>query len=204
MNAMSGSVVDLSRPIVAVPNPIAVDSNVIVALLERLFPGQRFEHTAQAEGFFRHILENDQQAVLTPTAYSEILHVAVRKTYELRPRGNRTALSEQFGVPMSRWQDLYKQDPTPLQELSNNLSQLHARLVAYNVVIADLDDFGDSGDRRSRHFASDLIDRTVRYGLDSSDAMITLEASRLGIGAIVSMDREMQRAVADFDIYTWT
>jgi len=49
----------------------------------------------------------------------------------------------------------------------------------------------------------ELIRLVGRYGLDTNDALILMEASRLGISAIVTMDRDMRRALPDFDIYTW-
>lgn len=54
-----------------------------------------------------------------------------------------------------------------------------------------------------RHYAEELIDRMTDYGLDSSDTLMLMEARRLGIDGIVSMDTDMQRALADFDVYTW-
>ena len=42
-----------------------------------------------------------------------------------------------------------------------------------------------------------------RYGVDTNDAVIRLEARRAGISAVATLDPDMRRAAADFDIYTW-
>ncbi len=42
-----------------------------------------------------------------------------------------------------------------------------------------------------------------RYGLDTSDCLILMEAARLGVRSVVTMDRDLLRAQSDFDIYTW-
>ena len=41
------------------------------------------------------------------------------------------------------------------------------------------------------------------YGIDTNEALILMEASRLGVRSIVTMDGELLRARADFDILTW-
>ena len=201
---MSGRVIDLSTEDVSWPDPIIVDSNLVIANFQHFFPRQDHHRVDRATTFFRRLLTNSQQGVLTPTAYSEVLHIAVKNVYEQLYRGNRATLRQQYGAQIDGWQDLYKQDPTPLRELAHNLYELRKSLLAYNVVIIEPDDLGFSPGSNSEQPEDRLIERMIRYGLDSSDAMITLEASRLGIEAIVSMDRDMLRAVIDFDIYIWT
>ena len=201
---MAGRVIDLSQEDITWPDPIIVDSNLVIANFQHFFPSQDHHFVDRATTFFRRLLTNGQQGVLTPTAYGEVLHIAVKKVYEQIYRGNRDTLRQQYGVQIDGWQDLYKSDPTPLRELAQNLYELRKSILAYNVVIIEPDDLGISPRSSSEQSTDRLIQRMVRYGLDSSDAMITLEASRLGIEAIVSMDRDMLRAVVDFDIYIWT
>lgn len=200
---MSGSVVDLSRPFVSLPDPIAADANLIIARFHEFFPGQDPSRGARVQDLFRHLLRTDQQAVLTPVVFSEIVHVAAKKTYEQLVRGDRAGLSRQFGVSVASWQDLYKLDPEPLRHLAPLLNQLRQVLTANNIVVVDPDDLRRPSSPGALHFGDELIDRMTRYGLDSSDAMITLEASRLGISAIATLDRDMRRAAPDFDIHTW-
>jgi hypothetical protein len=47
-----------------------------------------------------------------------------------------------------------------------------------------------------------LITLCCDYGLDVGGARILLWAQRLGVGSTVTMDGDIQRARADFDIYT--
>jgi predicted nucleic acid-binding protein len=75
--------------------------------------------------------------------------------------------------------------------------------VANNVVIAGPEDLDFVTYPTALPFRDELLDRMVRYGLDTSDTMIVLEAERLGLDGIVTMDRDMRRAVVDFDIFTW-
>jgi predicted nucleic acid-binding protein len=49
----------------------------------------------------------------------------------------------------------------------------------------------------------ELVEFVGAYGLDSSDAAILVEARRYGLTDIVTLDADMQRAQADFTIYTW-
>lgn len=78
---------------------------------------------------------------------------------------------------------------------------MRQRLLAANIAFADPSDLDpiSSGQRYDR----ELLDLVVRYGLDTSDATILMEAMRIGVQSIVSFDRDMQRALTDFDIYTW-
>jgi hypothetical protein len=48
-----------------------------------------------------------------------------------------------------------------------------------------------------------LITLCCDFGLNVGDARVLIEAQRLGIGSIATMDGDMQRASANFDIYTW-
>lgn len=75
---MSGRLIDLSQPNVAIPDPVAVDTNVIVALFQAFFPGSTSRQATQAASLFNHVIHANQQVVLTGTGYSELLHIAVR------------------------------------------------------------------------------------------------------------------------------
>jgi predicted nucleic acid-binding protein len=200
---MSGSLIDLSQPNFQIPDPVVLDTNVVIAYFQQFFPGQEPQHVARAKTFFQHLLNANQQALLTPTAFCELLHIAVRKHYERLLKGQQRALTLHYGVPIARWTDLYKADATILQQFTGNLTWLRRGLVANNVVIAGPEDLDFLTYPPALPYGEELIDRMVRYGLDASDTLITLEASRLGINAIVSMDRDMQRALVEIDIYTW-
>lgn len=200
---MSGRLINLSLPGVPIPDPIVVDTSVVVAFLQQFFPAQNPRQPGQASAFFRQLLGTRQQALMTPTAYSDLLHLAVRKLYERHLRGQHAALSAHYGIPITNWVDLLKADATILQRYAPNLTLIRHGLVANNVVIAGPETLDFATYPPVLPYREELIDRMVAYGLDTSDALITLEANRLGIDAIVSMDRDLHRALADFDIYTW-
>lgn len=54
-----------------------------------------------------------------------------------------------------------------------------------------------------RSYDEELVHLVGTYGLDSSDALILMEAQRFGVTDIVSLDGDLQRARADFNVYTW-
>lgn len=198
---MSGRLVDLSQPNVAIPDPVVVDTNVVVAFALAAYH-QVPRQAAQATALFQHLVNANQLALLTPTAFSEFLHAAIMARYKqvFRQRG-RAALAHHFGAPVRDARELYKRDPSILQLYATTLDQLCQSLAGNNVVLLDPDQLGPVRTGRAHH--RQLLNLVGRYGLDSSDASILLEAHRLGISAVVSMDRDMQRALADFDVYTW-
>ncbi|MGH2535320.1 MAG: type II toxin-antitoxin system VapC family toxin [Thermomicrobiales bacterium] len=201
---MSGNLVNLSQPGIAIPDPVVVDSNVVIAFFQAFFPGEHAQQVDRASSFFRRLRAENQQAILTPSAFSELLHVAVRNRYKLIVKDQRRVLTARYGVPINTWVDLYKEDPTILQDIGHNLAALRQALVARNIVIAGAEDMRFARYPSARPYAEELIDRMVRYGLDSSDTCILLEAERLGVTSVVTMDRDIRRALSDFDIYTWT
>ncbi len=141
--------------------------------------------------------------VLTPTVYSEVLHFYIKKNLQRKVRGNRAALSAQYGTPIDTWMDLLKADSSLLRTLKPNLTDLRKALIVNNMVVVGPEDLDFLSFPPSRPYGDGLIDRIVRYGMDTSDVVITMEASSLGLDAIVSLDRDMRRARADFDVYTW-
>ncbi len=200
---MSGRLVDLSQPNASIPNPVVVDTNVVIAFFQRFFPGSRPQQASQASAFFRHLRTAKQQAILPPTAYSELLHIAVRDRYRHLVHGQQRALSARLGARISDWKSLYKHDPSILRQYRRNLSLIRQGLILNNVVISGPEDFDFRQFGSASPYQEELIDRMVRYGLDTSDTLIVMEASRLGVASIVTMDGDLQRALVDVDIYTW-
>ena len=96
---------------------------------------------------------------------------------------------------------MYKRDDSILHDHAPSLERMRLRLANYNVVVVAPEDLGPipSG----RLFDEERVRLIGRYGLDTNDALILMEASRLGISAIVTLDRDMRRALPDFDVYTW-
>lgn len=202
---MAGNVFDISRHGFPRSIPIVADSNVVIARLlasDPFYESQNRRNAKHAAVFFDALQESGQQILLTPTGYSEVIHAAIKSIYQRARSTRRAELAERYGRGGSfTWLDLYKIAPAVLQEQSDLFDEWRQRLVATNIVLLDPTDLGPipSGQRYDR----ELLDLVVRYGLDTSDATILMEATRVGVHSIVSLDRDMQRAVADFDVYTW-
>ena len=54
-----------------------------------------------------------------------------------------------------------------------------------------------------RAYDEELVHLVGTYGLDSGDAVILMEAQRYGVTDIVTLDKDLRRAQADFTVYTW-
>lgn len=198
---MSSSLVDLSAFAGSLPDPVIVDTNVVVAGM--LVPADQPNPAParRSARFLSGLVADNRRAILTPTAYSELLHVSIRLRYQRELRLNREAITARHGNRIGSWTELFKLDPTIAQQHAADLDQLRRRLVAGNIVMAGMDDLGTipSG----LPYDEELIRLIGRYGLDTNDASILLEASRLGVYDIVTMDEDLRRARIDFNVYTW-
>jgi predicted nucleic acid-binding protein len=198
---MPGRVFNLSLPGLSIPDPIIVDTNLIVEyLLASYFvPAPRMPQVNQ---FFGNLISRRGTGIVTPTVFTEFAHVAVRAKYnhELRlmtPHDRRS----KYGYPLRDWKDLYKQGASILQGFQPDLQALRTLLTANSLLFAAPDDLGAIASGR-RH-DDELINLMGAYGLDSSDAAILMEARQIGVTDIITLDLDMQRAQADFDVYTW-
>jgi predicted nucleic acid-binding protein len=200
---MGGNLIDLSEPGHQIPIDLAVDTSVVVALFQTFFSRSLPRQTSQATDFFRWLGQIDHRVILPPTGYRELLHVAVRHHYEQELKTQRENFSVELGFRPSSWKDLYKRRPSLLQRHAADLALIREGLIANNVIIAGPEDLNGSSVTSRQPFRELLVDIMVTYGLDSNDASILLEAQCLGLNAIVTMDQDLQRALPDFDIYTW-
>ncbi|MGH2562555.1 MAG: hypothetical protein ACRDJH_26140 [Thermomicrobiales bacterium] len=198
---MSGSLIDLASPNIPVPNPVIIDTNVVVAGM--LAPEAQPDpaQALRANMFFSDLVARNRRAILTPTAYSELLHVSIRMRYQQELRLNRHAILVRYGTRISSWTELFKHDPTIAQQHAADLNQLRRRLVATNMVVAGTNDLGPI--RSGFPYDVEFVRLIGRYGLDTSDAAILMEANCLGVYDIVTMDDDPRRAQLDFNIYTW-
>ena len=198
---MAGRLFDLSSTDNAIPQSAILDSNVVIAWQAASFHDDQSPDALRATAFMRALATSEQQAVLTPTAYSETVHATIKAIYQRSRSDHRSALTARYGRPGGfSWRDLYKLSPTILQLQAPALAELRQRLLAVNIALLDHSDLGHP--RGERRYDRELLDLVVRYGLDNSDATILMEAMRIGVDSIVSLDRDMQRAAADFDVYT--
>jgi predicted nucleic acid-binding protein len=156
----------------------------------------------RASQFFQNLVANNGIGIVTPTAYTEFIHVAVkaryRHIYDLMTPVDR---GTKYGRPVRNWKDLYKQDETLLQVFLPNLRAIRQGLIANGLLLVAPEELGPVPSGRSHD--TELVELVGTYGLDSSDAAILVEARRYGLTDIVTLDVDMQRAQIDFNIYTW-
>ncbi len=202
---MPGSVIDLSVSGTRFPDPIVVDTNLLVERLIVPFinglPLPTTVNAHRADMFFQALIASNGTGIIPPTAFNEFVHCAVKIKYRherLRLGGNA---QQKYGRPINIWLELYKQDATLLQAFRTDLEHLTQLLTANGLLFLAPEDLGpiDSG----RHYDEELISLVGTYGLDSNDALILMEARRCGVTDVISLDQDMQRAHADFNIYTW-
>jgi predicted nucleic acid-binding protein len=204
MTAMSGSVVDLSHSLRALPNTFLVDTNIIFELVEHDLLSRIPDHIGGVSGgsslrvqrsasLFREMHERGLIGVVSPTAFAELLHVSIRLF--LKQRGLRSS-------PKLDWRAVYKESPTAIREIEPALRQLQRLLERNGLFFVQPDQMRAVDSFTSWH--DRLIATCANYGLDTGDAQILLEAEQLGIHSIVTMDADMRRAADVFDVYTWT
>jgi predicted nucleic acid-binding protein len=203
---MAGSVVDLSVVGPVFPDPIVVDTNLIVEYFIVPFipilPASPIRVNAQrADLFFRTLIANNGTGIVTPVAFTEFVHAAVKFRYNQARLQLGPAARGAPGRPITDWVALYKQDETILQTFLPDLDQLCRLLIANGLLFLSPEELGPIGSGRS--FAEELVNLVGTYGLDSNDALLMMEARRYGVTDVISLDADLQRAQADFNIYTW-
>lgn len=198
---MPGRVVDLSVPDAQFPDPIVVDTNLIVERLLVPLLGSPRQQTAvnatRAARFFHELNLNNGTGIVTPTIFKEFVHAAIRFKYRQEQLNMRAAGQQPPGL----WQELYKQDATILQGFASDLEQLRQLISANGLLFLPPEQLGPIASGRSHD--EELVHLAGRYGLDSNDASILLEALRYGYTDLITLDTDMQRAQSDFTIYTW-
>ena len=200
---MPGSVVDLSQPGSSVPSIVIVDTNVIVEYLLATFLNPAATPAAHVTQFFTDLAAGNDIGIVTPTVFTEFVHVLVRTRYR-HEYGRMTALDRntKYARSVRGWADLYKQDPAILHAFLPDLERFRRLLIANRLLLVSPDKLGPIASGRSHD--EELVHLIGDYGLDSSDAALLLEAHRLGVTDIVSLDADMQRAQAGFTVYTWS
>lgn len=203
---MPGSVIDLSRPGYTIPDPIVVDTNLIVERLIVPLAGttsspQVTVNAHRANQFFLSLLATNRTGIVTSTVLNELLHVAIRTKYQEERRRLGSRSRQPFGRTINSWRDLYKADATILQALLPNLAQLSHLLTTNGLLFLPPDVLGPITSGRA--YDEELIHLVGTYGLDSNDALILMEAQRAGVRDVITLDADLRRAQADFNIYTW-
>jgi predicted nucleic acid-binding protein len=202
---MAGRVFDLSDPAILLPNSFLVDTNIvyerIIATLVPRVPRstvslQRLQQLAlnasRVTDFFERLRAQDTIGLVGPATYLELIHLVIRE------------LLEQYGNtinPKLSWLRVYKDHPSVLPTMKPILVRIHSALANAGLVFLSPKQLLPIDPRTP--YVSQLIDLCCSYALDTGDVELLIEAQRLGIDAIATMDGDFQRAAADFDIYTW-
>lgn len=204
---LPGNVVDLSAGDWSLPETVVVDTNLLVEHLLHVVPGVNLtrlpEQTRRAEEVFRHLKQNVISGIVTPTVFVELIHVAIRTRYQQVKieLGDASKQITTYAVAIKDAMHLYKQDPSILKAFAAHLGLLRRLLIARNLLVIAPEELGEIESGRS--YDAELVHLIGKYGLDSNDAVILMEAQRCGVTEIVTFDRDLLRAQADFTVYTW-
>jgi predicted nucleic acid-binding protein len=203
---MTGSIVDLSAQQASIPDPIVVDSNLLVerflvpfvGVLPTSSTGIRAQRASQ---FFNELVARNGIGITTPTCFTEFVHVAIKFLYRQERLRLGARIRQAYDQPIRDWLDLYKADSAILKRFLPRLEYLRQLLIASGLSFITPAQLGSIPSGRS--FDEELIHLVGTYGLDSNDALILMEAQRYGVTDIITLDTDLQRAQADFNIYTW-
>lgn len=188
-------------PEATLPDRIVLDANVMIECVVGAFQPSRSKQGDQALQFLRELDESGITAIAPPTAYSEFIHTMIRFRYERELRERRDEISTRYGTRISSWTALYKRDGSILRHHVLELERMRAALAANRINVVSPNELAPLA--VDQQFDQELIRMIGRYGLDTSDCLILMEAARLGVRSVVTMDRDLLRAQSDFDIYTW-
>jgi predicted nucleic acid-binding protein len=197
---MAGSV-DLADQSVILPSIVIVDTNIVFERLATSFGhAQHPTNGARARDFFRWLHRDGSTGIVTPAVYGELVHLLVKLSYQTALKHDKPLLIQRFG-PLSSWTELYKRDPSILRGMRSELEQLTQLLVANDLHFIQPEDFLPI--HSGRTLDHELVAVMCRYGLDSTDALMLMEAQRTPALDIATLDMDLFRAQADFTIYTW-
>jgi predicted nucleic acid-binding protein len=203
---MTGSIVDLSARRAGVPDPIVVDTNLLVERFLVPFVGAlpisptsvRAQRAAQ---FFDDLVSRNGIGIITPTCFAEFIHVAVKFRYRQERLRLGAGIRQAHDRPIRDWLDLYKADAAIHQRFLPRLELLRLLLIASGLSFITPAQLGPIASGRA--YDEEFIYLVGTYGLDSNDALILMEAQRYGVTDIITLDTDLRRAQADFTIYTW-
>jgi predicted nucleic acid-binding protein len=198
---MQSRFVHVVGPASHLPDSIIVDTNVMVARYLATHQHHGARDAARIEAFVEQLTADNRRVVLTPSGYTELLHTSIRFRYQRELRHNQQQITARFGTRITSWTELYKRDAAILEHHSTELHQLREALALQGIAISGPEDLGPLTAGTLWH--DELVRYITRYRLDTTDSLILMEANRLGISAIITMDRDMERALPDFDVYLW-
>lgn len=197
-----GRIVDLALPGVQLPGRLSLDSSVLIPQFLTAFHPPHPPAALRAAQLFALLQRSGTAGLISSTAASEFFHFAIKTTYRVELPNHHARLAAHYGRPKGfAWSDLYKLDGTILQRLAVDLDRLRRFLRANGLVFLQPQDLLPIAS--GREIDHELVHLIGRYGLDTNDASVLLETQRAGVTSIATMDQDLRRAVADFDVYTW-
>jgi len=197
-----GRIVDLGLPGVQLPSPLALDSSVLIPQFLTAFHTPHPRVALRAAQLFALLQSSGAVGIITSTVANEFFHFAITATYKAEIPNHHANLVAHFGRRRGfDWKDLYKIDGTILQRLDSDLERLRRFVRGNGLVFLQPDDLMPVAS--GRPLDEELVHLVGLYGLDTSDTAVLVEAQRAGVSSIATLDQDMHRAVADFDVYTW-
>lgn len=194
---MAGNVFDLSDSNVRLPQLFIVDTNIVAErLLASIMVSLSGYNATQAQcagDLFQRLDNENKVGLITPIIYGEFMHLAIKVNYQ------QYVIDQ--GSKNESWTRRYKTNPDFIQTLRSDLKSLRFLLSVNRLRFMGPDDLGPVN--QNTPYDHRLIELCCTYSLDTQDAGILLEAERLGVRSIVTMDADLRRAQSDFDIYTW-
>lgn len=198
---MAGSIVDLNRSGVRLPDAIVLDSSVVVPQFLPLLrtPGPVLAASqARVSSLLAAVASQGTLAFLTASSFTELAHLVLRKRFtdDLAVYPDPAT-----GRALPSWTRLYKQQPNLIRNYAGDIEALRLALEAVDIEILQPDDLDPI--ERGRRYERELIRLVRRYQLDTADVAILIEARRAGVESVVSEDPDWRRAARDFELYTW-
>lgn len=204
---MAGNVHDLSRAASPLPRRLAVDSSIVIDWLLTVtrFTSQPPPPTLaqhQASRFVDRIVAERATGLVTPMSLNEVFHFVLKSRYRAELPNYRPDLIARYpNVRRHSWEHLFKARSDLIRQFAPGLDRVRHLMLGNRLLVLQPDHLGDIPSGRA--LDDELVRTMERYGLDSNDAAILIEARRAGVSAIASSDPDLRRARLDFDVYTW-
>jgi predicted nucleic acid-binding protein len=199
---MPRRLIDLGQPGARLPDSFVVDTNLVAARLLASYYPPHLETAERTHRFFSLLRTQGLVGLLPTVVCHEFFHLALRGEYQLALPDHRSALAaERTTQRRFNWENLYKSRPDLIDEFLPALQRFFP-LFRFNSLTAIQPEELAPLPPNFR-YEEELLRLVGRYQLDTNDAAILLEAQRAGITSIATLDADMLRAQADFDVYTW-
>ena len=155
---MAGRIIDLSGPGVVIPDRIAFDANVLVTrfITPKLITADYAARRKQVRSFLTAMRTQRALGIVTPTAFQEFLHVAIKAKYSKDLGTYASAIGGRKG-----WELLFKARPDLLTGYVRSLRRLPILMTLADIAIAQPENLLLPID--GRRFEAALLDAVRRY-----------------------------------------